>query len=329
VAHGSHAQSELRAPVVVARCTCENSGATLVFSNELRRPTLLEHTCESSDVTRRGSIVNRTFFLSVLLLTALTTRVGAATESTGGLERREWKVDGVTREALLHVPSKASSESTPVVFVFHGHGGNMNNAARMFGIHTRWRESIVVYPQGLNTPGRLTDPDGKAPGWQKSVGDQSDRDLKFFDAVLATLRKDYRVDSKRIYSTGHSNGGAFTYLLLAARGSVFAAVAPSAAAYLPALNPKAGTYSPRPIMHLGAENDPLVKFEWQKETMDTFRKLNQCGEGKSWMDEKDCTIYDSKANSPVITFIHSGRHSFPARGADLIVKFFKQNPNPP
>jgi polyhydroxybutyrate depolymerase len=137
------------------------------------------------------------------------------------------------------------------------------------------------------------------------------------------------VDSKRIYSTGHSNGGAFTYLLLAARGSVFAAVAPSAAAYFPALNPKAGTYSPRPIMHLGAENDPLVKFEWQKETMDTFRKLNQCGEGKSWMDEKDCTIYDSKAKSPVITFIHSSRHSFPARGADLIVKFFKQNPNPP
>jgi polyhydroxybutyrate depolymerase len=205
----------------------------------------------------------------------------------------------------------------------------MNNAARMFGIHTRWPESIVVYPQGLNTPGRLTDPDGKAPGWQKSVGDQSDRDLKFFDAVLATLNKDYRVDSKRIYSTGHSNGGAFTYLLLAARGSVFAAVAPSAAAYFPALNPKAGTYSPRPIMHLGAENDPLVKFEWQKETMDTFRKLNQCGEGKSWMDEKDCTIYDSKAKSPVITFIHSSRHSFPARGADLIVKFFKQNSNPP
>jgi polyhydroxybutyrate depolymerase len=66
--------------------------------------------------------------------------------------------------------------------------------------------------------------------WQKTFGDQNDRDLKFFDAVLATLKKDCRIDEKRVYATGHSNGGAFTYLLWAARGDVFAAVAPCAAA---------------------------------------------------------------------------------------------------
>ncbi len=55
--------------------------------------------------------------------------------------------------------------------------------------HKHWPEAIVVYMQGLNTPGALTDPDGKRPGWQKTFGDQGDRDLKFFDAVLATLRK--------------------------------------------------------------------------------------------------------------------------------------------
>ena len=86
--------------------------------------------------------------------------------------------------------------------------------------------------QGLNTPGALTDTEGKKPGWQKTFGDQDDRDLKFFDAVLATLKKDYKVDEKRIYATGHSNGGGFTYLLWAARGEVFAAVAPCAAAAL-------------------------------------------------------------------------------------------------
>src|SRR5213083_1340976 len=98
------------------------------------------------------------------------------------LVRREWKVDGVVREALVHVPASAATEPAPVVFAFHGHGGTMSNAARMFSFHTRWPEAIVVYMQGLNTPGRLTDPDGKAPGWQRSVGDQSDRDLNFFDA---------------------------------------------------------------------------------------------------------------------------------------------------
>ena len=95
----------------------------------------------------------------------------------------------------------------------------MKGAAANFAYHELWPEAIAVYMQGLNTPGALTDPEGKKPGWQKTVGDQNDRDLKFFDAVLATLKKDYKVDEKRIYATGHSNGGGFTYLLWAARGT--------------------------------------------------------------------------------------------------------------
>jgi len=268
-----------------------------------------------------GRIQNR--WLVFLILTA-----ACWARADEALIRREWKVDGVAREALVHIPVSAKTDPAPIVFAFHGHGGNMNNAARMFHMHTLWPEAIVVYMQGLNTPGRLTDPDGKAPGWQRNVGDQSDRDLKFFDAVLDSLKQENKVDSKRIYSTGHSNGGGFTYLLLAARGNVFAAMAPSAAAYFPAVNPNAGAYNPRPILHLGAENDPLVKFEWQQQTMETFRKLNKCGEGKAWMEEKGCTIYESKVNAPVVTFIHAGKHSFPANGAALILKFFKQHSQP-
>ena len=91
----------------------------------------------------------------------------------------------------------------------------MNNAARSFQIHERWDEAIVVYMQGLNTPGQLTDPEGKKRGWQKEKGDQKDRDLRFFDEVLKAMKSEYKVDVKRIYSTGHSNGGGFTYLLWA------------------------------------------------------------------------------------------------------------------
>src|SRR5258706_10476239 len=149
------------------------------------------------------------------------------TRAADGPSRREWKVDGVVREALVYTPPSAATKSTPIVFAFHGHGGSMTNAARMFGFHSRWPEAIIVYMQGLNTPGRLTDPKGEKPGWQRTVGDQSDRDLKFFDAVLASLKQDYRVDSKRLYATGHSNGGGVTYLLPAAPADPFAALPPS------------------------------------------------------------------------------------------------------
>src|SRR4051812_24788524 len=162
-----------------------------------------------------------------LIVVFVTLANGRAQEA--GELRREWTVDGVTREAIIFAPATAKTTAAPVVFAFHGHGGNMRQASRSFGYQKVWTEAIVVYMQGLNTPGRLTDSEGKRPGWQRDVGDQGDRDLHFFDAVLASLRKDYRVDEKHIYATGHSNGGSFTYLLWAARGDQFAAFAPSAA----------------------------------------------------------------------------------------------------
>lgn len=136
--------------------------------------------------------------LAVLLLVSAWTSVRAADVP----ERREWKVEGTTREALVYAPATAKTTPSPVVFAFHGHGGTLRHAATKFAYHQHWPEAIVVYMQGLNTPGALTDPQGKKPGWQKTFGDQDDRDLKFFDAVLADLKKDYQVDQRRIYATG-------------------------------------------------------------------------------------------------------------------------------
>ena len=240
------------------------------------------------------------------------------------LERQQWTVDGIVREALVYVPPQARTNNVPVVFAFHGHGGSMRNAARSFGFHTRWPEAIVVYPQGLNTPGRLTDPEGKKPGWQSAVGDEGDRDLKLFDAMLASLQKDYKVDAKRLYATGHSNGGGFTYLLWAARGDRFAAFAPSAA--VAARN--FSQLKPRPVLHVAGTNDTLVKFAWQEMMISRLRKLNQCGAGEPWENEKNCTLYPSKVSAPVVTFIHSGTHQYPPAAPAIIVKFFKQYPQP-
>ena len=240
------------------------------------------------------------------------------------LTRREWTVDGVVHEALIAIPEKAKTEATPVVFGFHGHGGNMSNAARMYHIHTLWPEAIVVYPQGLNTPGQLTDPEGKKPGWQGGAGDQGDRDLKFFDTMLASLQADFKVDAKRIYSTGHSNGGGFSYLLWATRGEKFAAFGPSAAAAIR----NRSALKPKPMIHIAGENDPLVKFEWQKMTMEYVRKLNDCGEGQPWEGTTGCTLYPSKIGAPVVTFIHPGTHTYATEAPALIVKFFKQHALP-
>lgn len=239
-------------------------------------------------------------------------------------QRKEWKIGDLTREALLYVPADAKTKLTPVVFGFHGHGGNMRHSARTFRYQTVWPEAIVVYMQGLNTPGKLTDPEGKRPGWQSFAGDQEDRDLKFFDQVLSSLKSEYKVDDTRIYSTGHSNGGGFTYLLGEQRGEVFAALAPSAA--VPGKGWK--DLKPKPILHVAGENDKLVKYAWQKLTMTALLKLNGCDpEGQPWAKSGTLvgTIYHSKTGTPVVTLISPGTHMFPQEAPGLIVKFFKEH----
>lgn len=237
----------------------------------------------------------------------------------GDPERVEWKVDGVAREALVAAPAKPS-EAPPLVFAFHGHGGTMQHAARTFAFHEVWPEAVVVYPQGLNTPGKLTDPEGKKPGWQSGPGDQEDRDLKFFDAMLSSMKEKHKIDGKRVYVTGHSNGGGFTYLLWGSRGDALAAIAPSAAAG--ARNLKDA--KPCPVLHVAGEKDPLVKFDVQMRAVAAVRALNGCEEqGKEW--DKGCLLYASSKEAPVVTFIHPGTHAYPKEAPALIVKFFKEH----
>lgn len=138
---------------------------------------------------------------SLLLLASPFARAGEA----DGFQHLTFTVDGVVRTALIYAPPTARSVRAPLVFVLHGHGGNARQVAHSYALNRQWPEAISVYMQGLDTPGQLTDP-------QAAPGDQGDRNLKFFDVVPARLKQDYDVDTRRIYCTGHSNGGGFTFL---------------------------------------------------------------------------------------------------------------------
>lgn len=261
----------------------------------------------------------------LLACTLLFSAVSLASAADRAPVEKQWDVGGVARKAIVYAPARAKETSTPLVFAFHGHGGTMQQAARSFGYHTLWPEAIVVYMQGLNTAGKLTDPEGRRPGWQHGRGDEGDRDLKFFDAVLASLQEEYKVDAKRIYATGHSNGGSFTYLLWATRGDTFAAVAPSGAL----LGVEAKNLQPKPMLHIAGKSDPLVKWTWQEQMIQMVQKRNDCAaQGEAWDKAGDvvATEYKSKTGNPVVTALHPGGHRFPTEAAKMAVKFFQQHP---
>jgi len=233
-------------------------------------------------------------------------------------EVMKWKIDGIEREVLVFSPSRhTGTEKSPLLFAFHWHGGSMEEAAEGMRFQSLWPEAIVVYMQGLPTK-IYVDPLGLDTGWQSEPGHDGDRDLKFFDAVLATMRAKFSVDDRRIYSTGFSNGGIFTYVLWGARGKTFAAFAPVAARLFPNIY----LSEPKPILHIAGEADVVVPFKDQLQTIKVARDLNgssekgkPCGEG--------CLTYESSKGAPVVAYIHSGGHVYPPGASEMIVKFFR------
>lgn len=281
--------------------------------------------------------MNRLFGKKSLLfaLIALCFLAGIAPSSLqAGMERRSWSVDGVEREAMVYTPDgKAPLEKSsgskgggrPLVFAFHGHGGSMAQAVRSLSIHQSWPEAICVWPQGLPTPGKLTDPEGKKNGWQMGEGDQENRDLHFFDIMLkALLTGPDHVDAKRIFAMGHSNGGAFTYLLWAERGDTLAAVAPSGAVAARTL-PKLKQH-PKPMLAIAGRNDPLVKFEWQERMIQVLLRANGCTPSPL---KNGLTDHPSRTQTPVRTLIHPNGHALPPEAPAEIAKFFQSLPTPP
>lgn len=243
-----------------------------------------------------------------------------------GFVEREWTIDGVKRTALVRVPAGVSGQLA-VVFCWHGHGGRAAQAAGRWGYEQADKTSILVFPQGLPTVSPLVDKTGRMPGWQTTVGGEGDRDIRLFDAMLADLRKQYPVDERRIFSMGHSNGAAFSYLLWQARPDVIAAIGSVAGS----LRADAKITSPMPVIHVAGEKDPIVKFAWQEMTFAAVRRFNACSaEGKPWAKEGvlDATIYASTKGAPLVTALHGGGHEYAKGSSELIARFFKENPRP-
>ena len=247
-----------------------------------------------------------------------------AAKAPEGFVEKAWTIEGVKRTALLRVPAGVSGQLA-VVFCWHGHGGRSAHSASRWGYEAADTTSILVFPQGLPTVSPLVDKEGRMPGWQTSVGGEGDRDIKLFDAILADLKKTHPVDDRRIFSMGHSNGAAFSYLLWQARPEILAAIGSVAGG----LRPDNKIATPMPVLHVAGEKDPIVKFVWQKATFAAVRRFNGCSdEGRPWAKEGvlEATLYPSAKGAPLVTAIHAGGHEYAKGSSELIARFFKENP---
>lgn len=160
-----------------------------------------------------------------------------STTTVKGKNRFTISVDGVEREYFVHVPAGyTGNTATPVVIMFHGTG---QTGAQFYDI-SGWKEVgeseniLTVFPSSLTycliedgvnqTTTKWT---GYADSYSFCQGVVPKDDTKFMRSMLNELKSNYKIDAKKIYVVGFSNGGEFSARCAVEMSDVFAAAVSS------------------------------------------------------------------------------------------------------
>ncbi len=205
---------------------------------------------------------------------------GFASDTTG--LHRTIKVGDKEREFFIKLPRQTASA---VILAFHGGGGKAEKFESVSGdlsSQALARGFAIVYPQGLDHRWN----DGRSE--MRKPAD----DIAFFDALLLQLERE-GLPVKKVYVTGISNGGLFSFRLACERSERVRAIAPVAAGMGLDLSriclPKEGVS----ILQIFGSEDSLVPREGgpiklplirlsrgqvlsQKEGWNLWQKLNHC-----------------------------------------------------
>ena len=147
--------------------------------------------------------------LSLFLAACRIDDVGIAVPSATPAPTHAINIDDELRNYELHVPETERPPSGwPLVVVFHGLGGSASQmrARTEFDDVADAGEFIVAYPDGL------------ARAWlDAGLGDSfaatdiATKNLAFTSALIDEIDADHGIDPRRIYATGLSNGGMFSF----------------------------------------------------------------------------------------------------------------------
>lgn len=271
--------------------------------------------------------------LSIFGLTLLLTVLACARTSRTATSDLTYTLthDGLERTYILHVPSTYdNSRAVPLVLDFHGGGGNAEGEMRHTGFNVLADEKdfIVAYPNGTgkHEDKLLTWNGGTCCAY--AVENNID-DVGFIRALIVELEGKYKIDPKRIYATGLSNGAIFSYRLACDASDLFAAIAPVAGTlnYL-----RCNPFEPVSIIEFhgtddghigyngGAGPNSLVDvpFKSVKESIDFWLDADLCNstpQTETFSDIKHDT-YSGCAQGTAIELytIIGGKHAWPGGG---------------
>lgn len=242
---------------------------------------------------------------------------------------------GQTRDYYIHTPSSyQSNKSTPLVLAFHGGVGRGDTMAQKTGLNAvADREGfIVVYPNGIDRGdrgGRWND--GRIASQQGAGSD----DVAFVRALIDHLVRTKNIDSRRIYSTGGSNGGFFTQRLACELSDKISAFASVSATLPQSLQSRCNPPRSISMLMINGTADPLVPWQGGQvqigaggnilsapATVEFWRKHNNCSTNPNveqlpdtqndGTKVKKATYSGCRNNTPLVFYtVEGGGHGWP------------------
>lgn len=171
--------------------------------------------------------------------------------------------DGLPRRYVVHVPKSYDGHMpVPVVIMYHGGGGKAAVAMRETRLPEKSEQAgfLAVFPEGNPPdPTKRASFQGNPQTWNDGsgrfhAGKANIDDVGFTETMLDDLSKNYRVDPRRIYVTGFSNGSSMAYRLGAELSHRIAAIAPIASSGLKIEDFKLSR--PVPLLSIQGVSDP-------------------------------------------------------------------------
>ena len=183
----------------------------------------------------------------------------------GGMTYKE-----IDREFILYVPSSYDSSSKqPLVFNFHGYGSNANEQMNYGDLRSQADANgfILVHPDALD------DISGRSywnmGGWSVSIHN----DLEFIDNLINLLMDKYSINAERIYSTGMSNGGFFSFHLACNLNASFAAIASVTGSMSYETYGDCNARKPTPVLQIHGSIDTVVPYSGIESIMKPVRDV--------------------------------------------------------
>lgn len=188
---------------------------------------------------------------------------------SANIQQATINIGNLERSYLFYIPKNLPA-NVPLVLVFHA---SMQDGQAMristgyeFERLAEEEKFVVVYLNGYKNNWNDCRKTASYPARTMNIDDKT-----FVSKLIEKFRTDYKIDSKRVFATGYSNGGHFAFRLALEMPDKIAAIA-AVAASLPTQsnNDCQESKQPVPVMIINGTADPINPYNGGKVTLFGF-----------------------------------------------------------